>query len=692
MIKGIFITGTDTGIGKTVIAGGLATVLKERGLNVGVMKPFETGLSKKNGNWELQDGAFLKKTAEVTDSDSLVTPYCFENPLAPYAAAELENVPIMLEKVHQAFAELISKYQFVLVEGAGGLLVPVKKDYLFANLAKDFNLPVVIVARSGLGTINHTLLTIRAAQSYGIKVLGVILNNYNNNGLGIAEKSNPKVIEETSGVPVLGEMPFLANQSIEILSKTIKENIDIETILSIIQPKDSDEQKSSNLENTDKKYVWHPFTQMKDWVNEPQIIIERGKDNYLIDIHGRKYLDGISSLWTTIHGHQKKEINDAIINQTNKIAHSTLLGLANVPSIKLAEKLVAITPEGLSKVFYSDNGSTAVEVGLKIACQYWQQNSNKQTNKTKFISLVNAYHGDTLGSVGVGGMDLFHEIYKSIIIGSIKTPSPYCYRCNLKKDYPACELACADELEDIVKKEHEEISALIIEPIIQGAAGMLKSPPGYLKRVREICTKYNILMIADEVATGFGRTGKMFACEHEEVAPDIICLAKGITGGYLPLAATLTTEDIFNAFCGDYSELKTFFHGHTYTGNPIACAAAIANIDLFEKEKTLTQLQSKIDLLKEKLSVVSQLDHVGEIRQAGFMVGIELVKNKKTGETYPWEEKIGIKVVTEVRKKGVIIRPLGSVIVLMPPLSIMEDELITIINVVRESIAKVCHK
>ena len=362
--------------------------------------------------------------------------------------------------------------------------------------------------------------------------------------------------------------------------------------------------------------------------------------------------------------------------------------MTNIPSIELAERLVKITPEGLNKVFYSDNGSTAVEIGLKIACQYWRQKSSQFTGKTKFISLINAYHGDTLGSVGVGGIDLFHQIYKPIIINSIKAPSPYCYRCHLKKEYPSCKLACVDELEDIVRKEHKNIAAFIIEPLMQGAAGMLKSPPGYLKRVREICAKFNILMIADEVATGFGRTGKMFACDHERIAPDIICLAKGITGGYLPLAATLTTEEIFNAFCGDYSELKTFFHGHTYTGNPVACAAAIASIDLFKKEKTLIQLQNKIKLLKEKLHLITRLSPVGEIRQAGFMVGIELVKDNKTGKPYPLQEKMGTKVTLEARKRGVIIRPLGNVIVLMPPLSITEDELTTLVDITRESIIK----
>ena len=695
MTKGIFITGTDTGIGKTIIAGGITASLKSRKIDVGVMKPIETGISKVNGSWKLQDGEFLKKAADINDPDHLITPYCFKNPLAPYAAADLENIRIDLNKVHHAFIELTSRHQFVVIEGAGGLLVPIQKDYLHANLIKDFNIPVVVVARSGLGTINHTLLTLKVAQSYGIKVSGIIFNNYSDRNYGTAEKTNPKIIEDLSSIPVLGEMPFLSNLSLKNLVRSIEKNIDIKKIIPFVSSLKNENDSyplhnyAEDLEQADKKYVWHPFTQMQDWIKEKPVIIERGDGSHLIDIHGKKYIDGVSSLWTTIHGHQKKEINEAIVSQTLKIAHSTLLGLTNIPSIELAKKLIKIAPDGLEKVFFSDNGSTSVEIGLKIACQYWKQKSSKFIEKTKFISLVNAYHGDTLGSVGVGGIDLFHQIYKPIIIDSIKAPSPYCYRCYLKKKYPSCKLVCVDDLEDTIRKKHKNVAALVIEPIMQGAAGMLKFPSGYLKRVREICTKYDVLMIADEVATGFGRTGKMFACEHEEVSPDIMCLAKGITGGYLPLAATLTTREIFNAFCGEYSEHKTFFHGHTYTGNPIACSAAIANIDLFKKGNVLGKLQDKITFLSEKLKPINELKHVGNIRQAGFMVGIELVKNKETKEPYPLQDKIAIKVIFEARKNGVIIRPLGNVIVLMPPLSITEEELLTLLDVVRKSIMQV---
>ncbi len=446
----------------------------------------------------------------------------------------------------------------------------------------------------------------------------------------------------------------------------------------------------TELEKDDKQYIWHPFTQMNEYVEENPLIIEEGDGVYLKDIYGNSYIDGVSSLWVTTHGHRKKEIDEAIIEQVHKISHSTLLGLANTPSIKLAKKLIQIVPRGLEKVFFSDNGSTAVEISLKIAFQYWQQKGAKYKNKKKFLSLRNAYHGDTLGAVSVGGIDLFHNIYKPLLFKTFKATSPYCYRCELGKVFPGCKLACSKKLEKVLKSNCENIAALILEPMVQAAGGMIVSPPGYLKKVRELCTKYNVLMITDEVATGFGRTGTMFACEHEGVTPDIMAVAKGITGGYLPLAATIATKEVYNAFLGDYSEFKTFFHGHTYTGNPLASAAALASLKIFKNERVLDKLQKKILYLKERLSNFNRLSSVGNIRQCGFIVGIELVKDKTTKEPYPLEEKIGFNVTAEVRKHGVILRPLGNVIVLMPPLSITEKELARLLDVTYEAIKKVC--
>ena len=454
------------------------------------------------------------------------------------------------------------------------------------------------------------------------------------------------------------------------------------------------ERKKRNflLERDDKRYIWHPFTQMKDYLKEKPLIIEEGRGVFLKDIYGKRYLDGVSSLWVNIHGHQKKEIDRAVSSQLKKVAHSTMLGISNVPAIEFAKKLIEITPKGLNKVFYSDNGSTAVEIGLKIAFQYWQQKSKKFSKKTKFITLKNAYHGDTIGSVSVGGIDLFHSIYKPLLFKTFKAESPYCYCCPINQRYPECNIKCLDSIENIMKKRGHEIAALVIEPLVQAAAGMIVQPPLYLKRVWGLCRKYKILLIVDEVATGFGRTGKMFACEHEGVVPDIMALAKGMSGGYLPLAATLTTEEIFNGFLGDYKDFRTFFHGHSYTGNPLACASGIANLEIFKKKKTLKILQGKILYLEKRLREFKKLRHVGDIRQAGFMVGIELVLDKETKRPYSLEKKIGIRVIMEARKRGLIIRPLGNVIVILPPLSISKRDLGRTVDIIYESIKRVTER
>jgi adenosylmethionine-8-amino-7-oxononanoate aminotransferase len=377
------------------------------------------------------------------------------------------------------------------------------------------------------------------------------------------------------------------------------------------------------------------------------------------------------------------------VRQIGKIAHSTLLGISNVPAIELAEQLVKIAPRGLTKVFYSDNGSTAVEVALKMAFQFWKQSSRKDPKKRKFIGLANGYHGDTVGSVSVGGIDLFHGIFKPLLFPTFRVESPYCYRCPLHRTYPGCRVECLDLLEKTMKKHHSEVAALILEPMVQGAGGMIVFPKGYLKEARFLCSKYHILMIADEVATGFGRTGRMFACQHEKVLPDLMVVSKGISAGYLPLAATLTREGIYQAFLGEAEELKTFYHGHSYTGNPLACCAALASLELFRKERILEVLPSKIQFLNKELKRFYQLPAVGEVRQKGLMVGVELVADRQKKTPFPMEARVGLRIVLEARKRGVIIRPLGDVMVLMPPLSITKEELKKLTQVVFDSIETV---
>ncbi|OHB59447.1 MAG: adenosylmethionine--8-amino-7-oxononanoate transaminase [Planctomycetes bacterium RBG_13_44_8b] len=440
-------------------------------------------------------------------------------------------------------------------------------------------------------------------------------------------------------------------------------------------------QKTKNLINLDRQNLWHPFMQMKQWLASEPAVIESGEGFYLIDTERNRYIDGISSLWCNIHGHRVKKIDDAIKNQLDKIAHSTLLGLAQTKSIELAEKLVAITPQNLTKVFYSDSGATSVEIALKIAYQYYH---NKGQKRDKFIALGQSYHGDTIGSVSVGGIELFHSIFKPMLFETYFVPAPFPYRFNGTAEQ--CKQFTLDKIEEILKKHSDSIAAVIVEPLVQGAAGIIVHPKGFLKGVRELTKKYGVFLIADEVATGFGKTGKMFACQIEDVQPDIMCLAKGITGGYLPLAATLTTHQIFDAFLGAPDEFKTFYHGHTYTGNALACAAALASLELFEENRILESLPEKINLIADCLKKISELDFIGNVRQCGLMAGVEIVKNKRTKESFPYEKLIGAELCAAMRPKGVMLRPLSDVIVLMPPVAIDLETLKKLLDIVYDTI------
>jgi len=416
----------------------------------------------------------------------------------------------------------------------------------------------------------------------------------------------------------------------------------------------------------DRDHLWHPFTQQQAWLEEEPLMIERGEGTYLFDDAGKRYLDGVSSLWCTVHGHRHPGIDAAVNAQLEKVAHSTMLGLSHPGGAELAARLVDLAPDGLARVFYSESGSTAVEIALKMAFQYQQQRGGQHTRRTSFVHLRDSYHGDTIGSVSVGGIDLFHSTYRPLLFQT-----------------HAAEPGDAADLERVLAMHEEEIAAVIVEPLVQGAAGMLTHPPGYLRAVRELCDAFGVLLICDEVATGFGRTGTMFACEQEDVAPDLLCLAKGLTGGYLPLAATLATERIYAGFLGAPEEHRTFFHGHTYTGNPLACAAALANLDAFEEERTLEHLQAKIGLLRELLGEVAAMPEVTEVRGRGFMAGIDL------GEHDP-SLRMGHRVTLEARKRGALIRPLSDVVVLMPPLSISEAELRALIEITTDSIRAAC--
>lgn len=479
----------------------------------------------------------------------------------------------------------------------------------------------------------------------------------------------------------------------------------------------------------DLKHVWHPFTQQTEWEKDARqwpMVIAKAKGVYLYDDKGQKYIDGISSLWTNLHGHQNPILNSAIQRQLKKMAHSTFLGLTHEPGIRLARELVRILPHKLTRIFYSDNGSTAVEVALKMAYQYHLQemearkHRSKDTEKykakaakTEFLALEDSYHGDTIGSVSVGGISLFHKKFRPLLFKTHFAMSPDCIKCPYKTvvsdqcsvisyqykgqkpspgDYrkeTGCRWQCLGEVETILEKHKEKMAAAIIEPVVQGACGIRVMPAGYVHGFAELCKKYNVLLIADEVASGFGRTGKTFACEHENVQPDLMCLAKGITGGYLPLAVTAASEKIYQAFLGRYDEFKTFFHGHTYTANPLASAVSLANLEIFKDGKTLRKVRYLEKNLSHLLAAIAEIPLVGQVRQAGLMAGIELVKDKQKMISYPPGLRVGKKVCFEARKYGVLLRPLGDVIVLMPPLSITEKELRKLVDGVKKSILKI---
>jgi adenosylmethionine-8-amino-7-oxononanoate aminotransferase len=497
------------------------------------------------------------------------------------------------------------------------------------------------------------------------------------------------------------------------------------------------------LAKLDHAHVWHPFTQMRDWLARAPIIIVEGHGAMLRDVHGREYLDANSSIWTNLHGHNHPKINSAIQRQLKKIAHSSALGLANEPASLLAEKLIesanpnlfggtnftsshfikskSVTrgtrpsENGLAKVFFSDDGSTALEVALKLAYEFTRRSRSADSLSARniqprFLSLVGAYHGDTVGAVALGHIDLFHKAYSDLLFKTDKVMSPYCYRCPFNRakperadarEYRKCNWECVGSVERTFSKQKKNgnpYAALVFEPLMQGAAGMIPQPETWLKRVSEIARGHGALLIADEVMTGFGRTGVskaingkqkeaiLFACQHDDVQPDFLCLAKGLTGGYLPMAATLTTQNVFDAFLGEYHEFKTFFHGHSYTGNQLGAAAALASLEILQSQKSIRARQQLETVLRDELKSLWQLPNVGDIRQAGLIAGVELVKNWRTRKPFALPERAGIRVCEAMARRGVLTRPAGNVIVLMPPYCTTPAQLLKMISALREAV------
>ena len=436
----------------------------------------------------------------------------------------------------------------------------------------------------------------------------------------------------------------------------------------------------------DAAHVWHPCTQQKDHESQPPLPIARGEGSWLIDYDGNRILDGVSSWWVNLFGHNHPRLNRALSEQAGKVAHHIFAGFTHEPAVELASRLAALAPAGLTRVFFADNGSSAVEVALKMSFQYWQQVGVRQ--KTRFVSLTDAYHGETLGALSVSGCDLYRSIYQPILLQGFQVQGPDCFRCPYGKHRDSCDAECFEAMERLLLAEHEQIAGVIIEPLIQGAGGMRIYPPVYLRKLRELCTRCDVHYIADEVAVGFGRTGRLFANEHAGVTPDLMCLSKGITGGYLPLAVTLATDEIYQAFYDDYATLKAFLHSHSYSGNPLACAVAVEVLNIFEEEQILERLPSRMALFDAAAERFSALPYVGEFRRCGMVAALELVRDRATRDPFPWQERRGLAVYRAALARGALLRPLGNVVYFMPPLTISETELEQMLDIAFAAVAE----
>ncbi|WP_286229616.1 adenosylmethionine--8-amino-7-oxononanoate transaminase [Neobacillus mesonae] len=441
----------------------------------------------------------------------------------------------------------------------------------------------------------------------------------------------------------------------------------------------------SHLQRRDLKHVWHPCSQMKDYEEFPPIVIKTGKGIYLYDENGKQYIDAVSSWWVNLFGHANERISSALSQQAFQLEHVIFANFTHEPGILLAEKLAALTPEGLTKVFFADNGSSAIEVALKMSFQYHAQKN--KSNKKRFLALTDAYHGETLGALSVGGVGLYNEVFQPLLLDTVRAQGPDCFRCPFNERPESCSTPCISFVEEKLKQHHEEISAIIIEPLIQAAAGMKMYPSAYLKDLKELCLKYDVHLIADEVAVGFGRTGTMFACEQAGIIPDFMCLSKGLTGGYLPMSVVLTTDEVYQAFYDDYETMKAFLHSHSYTGNPLACRVALEVLRIFEDEQYIKINQEKSAYMRElAVQTFSHLPYVGEYRQTGMVGAIELVKDKATKEPFPSAERVGYKIYQIALEKGLLLRPLGNILYFMPPYVITKEEIKTMIELTNEAV------
>jgi adenosylmethionine-8-amino-7-oxononanoate aminotransferase len=673
------VVGTDTDAGKTVVAAAVAAALRGRGVRVGAAKPVATGVAPGS---EGADAALLALATGVTAAECAMLEFAL--PRSPLAAASAEGRSVDVEALEREIVARADRggLEVLVVEGVGGVLVPLAARCTVRDLMRRLGAPVLVVGRAGLGTINHCALTVDACRSAGIEVLGVVLSDVVG-GLdpGLAEENARQVAAQCS-VPVLGVLPHLPHPDAAALAAAAEHHLDLDALLGALAISDTE----AEVVRLDRAHLWHPFTQTTEWLEEEPLVIRDGEGCRVRDTRGRSYLDGVSSLWANVHGHAHPRLDAALREQAGRIAHSTFLGQTHEPGARLAAELAAAVPGRLNRVFYSEAGAAAVEVGLRVALL--AQRLRGEPGRTRFLSLEDGYHGDTAGAVSVGRSEPFHRGLDPLLFDALRVPPPQLVRARRGGTVEDAERESLAALRRVVAEQGDRLAAVVVEPRVQGAAGIWTHSDAWLRAVAAEARGCGALLLCDEVATGFGRTGDLFACTGAEVEPDILTLGKGLSGGYLPLSATLVGDELFDLFTGPYAEHRTLYYGHTFTANPLACAVARASLALFDEEDTLERGRALGRRLGDRLEQVAALPAVTEVRRCGVMAGIELGAGALDRPFDP-ALRVGRQVILAARRRGVIVRPLGDVVVLNPPLVMTGAEADLLVEAVGESIVEV---
>lgn len=688
MIKGLFVTGTSTGVGKTFITSLLLKVLRGKGVDAVPVKPVQTGAVRSSGGtFSAPDLEYCLRAAGIVvthEDERQMVPYLYQPACSPHLAARLAGERIDISRILSCIAEIQTRHDFIIAEGAGGILVPLSEQKSMADLAKALNFPVIVVATRALGTLNHTLLTLEALRSRSIPIFGLILNDVEPVADEEIPADNEKTLASIAQVPLLFRVPYgaldfkLPQEVISAITSESSGNVTPENAASHITEELSDIRKS------DIEHLWHPFTDITAYQNRENYILITSADGiFLEDSRGVKYLDGISSWWCANLGHRHPRIVAALKAQAARLPHCILGGIAHPEAVLLADELAQLLPGNLNHVFYASDGSSAVEAALKIALQYYSNRG--ESGKTKFACLEHSYHGDTFGAVSVGYVEEFHRSVRSVLWPSIRLPSPSCVQCPFGRSRESCDAECFAESEKLLRENSESLAGVIVEPLCQAAGGMRIYSPRYLTRLSDLCRTLGILLIADEIAVGFGRTGSMFACEQARIVPDIMTIGKGLTGGTLPMSAAVVTDGVYDMFRNSSlskDKDKTLFHGHTFSGNPLAAACARAALRVYQEEDVLGTVTRNSPILSAGFSDLSRSVPGSTFSSLGLIGMMELPM--ENGGVHAARLAASAAV-----KRGLFIRPLANVLYLYPPLTSTRAQLRKMIGILAESLEEI---